>query len=402
MKTDPTGHEENLKKAERIAALIAAHLKGTITGEEADELDNWITESDENLELFENLTDEDNIEHAMQQYLQAEKKKGSAFDELRGTIQQGKRNRRLLPWPLVVAASVLIVAGGIYLLSYNNPHTSNEKPVAYKAEQGDVQAGSDKAVLTLSDGRTVILDSSRPGVIANDGAVSIQQSQSGLIVYSGTGAAMVYNTVSTPRAGQYRMVLGDGTKVWMNAESVLRFPADMNASPREVELNGEAYFEVASNPAKPFRVRLLVDGAEKATVEVLGTHFNANAYGGEEAVSTTLLEGSVKVEKGTASSVLLPGQQAIIGNNIQVRRVEAAEAVAWKEGKFLFRDATIQAIADQIKRWYDVEVETAGPVSQYFNMEISRQVPLSKLLAGLEKTGQVRFTLTGRKLLIRP
>jgi ferric-dicitrate binding protein FerR (iron transport regulator) len=401
MKGLPQNHDENLQKAERIAYLIAGHLKDTLSELERDELDEWITESDENLELFENLTDEDNIEAGIQKHRRMEKEKAEALAGVKEKIGiRQKTNLRKL-WPYLAAASVVLIAGSLYILNHTKDIPA-EKPIAQRTTKSDIQAGSDKAVLTLSDGRTIILNSTVSGLLANEGSISIKKNEHGEIAYEGTEQQMKYNTVSTPRGGEYKLVLGDGTEVWLNAESSIKFPAGFAANDREVELRGEAYFEVAKNATKPFKVSIITPNGSGGTVTVLGTKFNINAYTDEATVKTMLVEGSVRVEKNNVSKIISPGEQALSSNVITVIKADVREAIAWKEGKFLFRDATIRSIGEQLKRWYDIEVEYQGTISQHFNTEVSRNIPLSKLLSALEATVQVHFNLTGKKLVIKP
>lgn len=402
MNQPPFNHDENLQKAERVAYLIAGHLRGTLTPPEQDELDDWITESDENLELFETLTDEDNIDMAMQRYLATEREKAAALAGVKkrvGLLAKKRPVKRLGLY--LTAASLLVAAAGLYLFTRPTSQQPIEKPISQQ-RPGDVPAGSEKAVLTLSDGRTLILDSSRSGLLANEGGVTIKGNEAGEIVYAGTQTGMHYNVVSTPRGGHYKVVLSDGTQVWLNAESSLRFPAGFASHQRAVELRGEGYFEVATNAGKPFLVTVLTASGDGGTIKVLGTHFNINGYNDEELVKATLLEGSVQVEKNGKTKIISPGEQAVITDNVRVVKVDVAEETAWKNGKFLFRDATIKSIGEQVKRWYDVEVVYQGTVSQHFNTEISRNIPLSRLLEGLEGTGQVTFELKGRTLTIKP
>jgi len=392
-------HEENLKRAERIAYLIAGHLRGTLLPAEQDELDDWITDSDENLELFETLTDEDNIEAAMQRYGAIEQGKAAALagvKESLGLPAEKRPVRRLKLY--LVAASLIVAAAGFYLFTRPTQQPI-EKPIAQAP--ADVPAGSDKAVLTLSDGRTLILDSTGTGELASEGAVQIKQ-QAGRLVYDGAAGHTRYNVVSTPRGGRYGVVLSDGTRVWLNAESSLRYPAAFTGTSRPVVLRGEGYFEVAKNASSPFIVTLPGADGDTSRVKVLGTHFNINSYGDEGSVTATLLEGSVAVQKGNSTRLLKPGEQARIATGINVAAVNAAEAIAWKEGTFLFRDAGIRAVGEQIKRWYDVDVVYEGTITQHFNTVVPRAVPLARLLEGLEGTGQVHFVLTGKKLVIKP
>lgn len=393
-------HDENLKKADRIAYLIAGHIRGTLTEPEKDELDAWIVESDENLEQFEKLTDEDNIEIAMQQHLHMEKEKADALSGVKEKI--GLKRKGSLPkiWPYLVAASVILIAVSLYVFRNNNTGKENEKPIVH-TPGNDIKAGSDKAVLTMSDGRTIILDSSGTGLLANEGDITIKKGTDGEIVYNGTDKEIKYNLVSTPRGGQYKLVLGDGTRVWLNAESSLKFPAGfVNTTDRLVELRGEGYFEVAKNE-HPFKVKILIPSRDGGMVEVLGTHFNINGYYDDGVVKATLLEGSIKVEKDGKSKIIEPGEQVLINGEIKVVKPDVSEETAWKVGKFLFRDATIQSIGEQIKRWYDIDVEHKEKVLQHFNIEVNRNVPLSRLLQLLEATGQVQFSLVDKKLIIK-
>jgi ferric-dicitrate binding protein FerR (iron transport regulator) len=211
---------------------------------------------------------------------------------------------------------------------------------------------------------------------------------------------VLYNTISTPRGGQYELMLSDGSKVWLNAASSLRFSASFVGKERKVELLGEAYFEVAKNAAMPFKVK--VHGME---VEVLGTHFNINSYDNESMIRTTLLEGSVKINKNNSSSLLKPGQQAQMNKAGEIKiinNVDVEEAIAWKEGKFQFDKADIHDIMRQLARWYDVDVEYKGTVSSHFGGTISRDVNLSQVLNMLHLTGEVNFQIQDKKVLVMP
>jgi transmembrane sensor len=400
-------HNEELQKADRIAYLIAGHLGGTLTPEEGEELDDWVCESDENLALFEKLTDEENIEAAMAQFNRIEQSKMPALDQLKKQIRKDNRNR----FPIrtfLGAASILVILLLAWWL-WPTTKTPGDKTLSHVSTQDELPAASNQAVLTLSTGRTLILDSASKGLLATEGSISINQNAGGALQYTGTESSMRYNTVSTPRGGQYKLVLGDGTRVWLNADSYLKFPAGFNDKQRNVELKGEAWFEVAKNKEHPFIVKILTPAGDGGTVEVLGTHFNINAYGDEDhAVKTTLVEGLVNVSRHANSKLLHPGEQAVCSlddtkDAITIRRLpDLDEALAWTKGKFVFRDATIYSIGEQIKRWYDVDVEYQGTITQHFNIEADRSLPLQKLLDGLERTAEAEFILSGRTLTIQP
>jgi len=305
------------------------------------------------------------------------------------------------------AAAGIIIALGLGMYYYLN---SAQKPLSRPqlAEQSTrVRPGGDRATLTLADGSVVSLDSLRNGQIAREGAGKVSKAENGLIVYeAGQGnAAIAYNTMATPRGGQYRLELSDGTRVWLNAASSLRYPVQFGAA-REVELTGEAYFEVAKNAAKPFRVK--ANGSE---VVVLGTHFNVNAYDNEPTVKTTLVEGKVKVSTlaGNGQPVVLkPGMQSVfdhdpaLAGSIEVRQVDTEEVIAWKNGLFNFNKADIKTVMRQLARWYDVEVVYEGPLSnEKFEGEIPRNSTLSEVFKILELTA-VHFKVEGRKVTVMP
>jgi ferric-dicitrate binding protein FerR (iron transport regulator) len=258
------------------------------------------------------------------------------------------------------------------------------------------------------------LDSSGAGLLAQQGNTSIIN-KDGKIIYDpnkkGSGD-LIYNTISTPRGGQYQLVLPDGTKVWLNATSSIKFPVAFTGNTRAVELTGEAYFEVAtvhlrSGQKMPFKVNV----ANKAEVEVLGTHFNIMAYNEEEAIKTTLLEGAVKVNTQQAtlsgvegSAILKPGEQVSISHSSQLSQpipVQTEEVVSWTNGKFHFNNADIKVIMRQIARWYDVDVEYRNISSQtQLGGIVSRKENLRQLLDYFEIAGKVHFTLEGRKIIV--
>lgn len=311
-----------------------------------------------------------------------------------------------LKW-ISIAASFFLIAFSAYFFLYNTP--SNSVSVVEKSSKqpliNDFVPGEDKAVLTLADGSVVILDDASNGNIASQGAVQIQKVHDGKLQYQAGGEELetVYNSVSTPKGGKFQLTLSDGTKVWLNSSSSLKFPVVFNGNERKVELHGEGYFEVAENKQNPFKV----DVAGRGEVEVLGTHFNVNAYADEASLNTTLLEGSVKVKVGSKSKPLMlaPGQQARIFPNGELKTtsdVNLEEVVAWKNGKFHFGESTdMETVMRQIGRWYDVEVEYSGNFSgKHLGGTISRDVNASKVFQMLELTGIAKFRIVGKKVLV--
>lgn len=289
------------------------------------------------------------------------------------------------------AAIILLLGSAVYLLRPQTPAPVTQIPAS------DVAPGTDKAVLTLANGASIVLDSAGHQVI-KQGNTAISQ-QGGQLQYNtqGTHTEVSFNTLTTPRGGQFRLTLPDGTKVWLNAASSLKYPTAFTGNNRTVELTGEAYFEVAKNTNMPFRV-----WGGNQLVEVLGTQFNINAYDNESGTKTTLLQGSVRVSlpaaaQQTATSVILkPGQQSAVSNanTIPVTTVSAADAVAWKNGLFQLDNANIADIMHQLERWYDIEVKYEGKIPDvHYTGGIKRSSPLSKVIAMLEATGDARFRI---------
>ncbi|UYQ94133.1 FecR domain-containing protein [Chitinophaga horti] len=306
-------------------------------------------------------------------------------------LQEPAKVRKLQPRLWWAAAAVLLVAGSVYLL---RPAT---KPVdVVVTASADVAPGKNGAVLTLANGQQVSLDSLADGVVANQQGTNVVMQNGSLHYHADEASGSAYNTISTPPARQFRLTLPDGSLVWLNAKSSIRYPTAFTGANRTVEVNGEAYFEVAKNAARPFRVQL-----KNATVEVLGTHFNLNAYDDEPSVRATLLEGSIRAVKGTEGVVLQPGQQADIETSIRVKEnINTNQVVAWKDGTFNFDQLGVEEVMRQLSRWYDIEIvyEKGVPVNKFYG-EIGRNLNLSQVLDGLKASG-VNFRIEENKRLI--
>jgi transmembrane sensor len=317
------------------------------------------------------------------------------------TLQTGRRR-----WIFTAAASIITVvcAGGAWLwLSRNHPPAP--APVVATA---DVKPGGNKAVLTLADGRRIDLDTTANGVLANQGNTRVAKLSDGQLAYNKEknttekpNAAPAYNSLSTPRKGQFALRLPDGTRVWLNNASVLRYPVAFTGPDRTVELAGEAYFEVARDQAHPFRVKLQ-DGA---SVEVLGTSFNIMAYNDEPAEQTTLIDGSIRVTRDNQSALLKPAEQSVLDSTGKLRvtpEVDVQEVIAWKNGYFQFDHASLQTTMRQLARWYDIDVVYQGQIPEHeFQGKIQRSLLLSDVLRELEND-QLHFRLDGRKLIVTP
>lgn len=303
-------------------------------------------------------------------------------------------------WMWAIAASILITVGiGAYFLNQPKPAALQ---LATVHPMHDALPGSNKAILTLGSGATVVLDDANKGVVAKQGNVLVVKSKEGQVDYQvngdGSSKAIEYNTITTPKGYQYNVVLPDGSKVWLNAASSIKFPTEFTGSQRNVEMTGEAYFEVAKNAAMPFIVK-----TNRQEVKVLGTHFNIMAYDDEKAIKTTLLEGSIMLTGQKSSHILKPGNQAILNAQGDVKIVPESdmdEAVAWKNGFFQFKDESIEVTMRQAARWYDVNINYKGQVPTHqFNGKVPRSVKLSELLSMFKYAG-VNFSIDGRDVTV--
>lgn len=308
---------------------------------------------------------------------------------------------------LVAAMILMAVTAGAFYLYPSKPDTQTKVSKAIN----DILPGKNMAYLTLSNGKKIILNNLSNGVVLQEGDINITKAASGQIVYSGTdktdepgNTENAFNLIETPTGGQYQVVLPDGTRLWLNAASSLKYPTSFKgAKNRKVELTGEAYFEVAKNKAQPFIVKT---GSQE--VQVLGTHFNINSYADEPEVKTTLLEGSVRVTaidmngQQKAQGILKPGQQCVLtGAAIKIKNVDTDEAVAWKNGQFMFTSEPLNAIMRKVSRWYNVEVDYKGAVAnKKFTGTVSRYSNVSEVLQTLELTNGVHFKLSGRKITV--
>jgi transmembrane sensor len=394
MKENPYANMD--KGAYRIAYLIAGYIRGTITEKEHDELNDWVNASDHNMLLFEELTDEENIE-ANLEWMDKVKTEESFQDlQSRGKfITPGKRFTLNPVW--MAAASVILLAGIFFIYQYAAKDMSKNAPP--DSDLSALQPGGNKATLTLENGEVIDLTSAKNGLVNADSSIVIIKVQDGKMVYDDdnlSGKTAVMHTLATPVGGKFQVTLPDGTRVWLNSSSSLKYPSRFTGNERTVQLSGEGYFEVAKNIEKPFRVL-----SGNMNVEVIGTHFNINAYQDEPFFAATLLEGSVKVSSGSNSKLLTPGQQsAIINNDIRISIVDTSNIIAWKNNEFKFTDATIETIMRQVQRWYGAEVVYQEKVAHHFNATIERSESIDNLLHYLEGTGQVHFKLENKKIIV--
>jgi len=364
------------------------------------------TASDDELEIFAHLVKEGKLDASLCSVLNAEADINPDEEERTSTVI--KRNYRLSVWFKYAAAILLFtfIAASFYIHKWNKKEQIGNS----QAAKNDAVPGSDKAILTLANGKKIILGTLGTGTIAQQGSTQIEKAKGGHLIYQaldnnanpGDNAApqeITYNTISTPKGGQYAVTLPDGSKVWLNSVSSITFPTVFKAHERNVSITGEVYFEVAKNKKMPFVVN-----SNGQNVKVLGTHFNINAYDDENKTRTTLLEGSIQVSANNSSKILTPGQQADVDDH-QITIIngnDADAAVAWKNGNFVFNDADLPSLMRQLARWYDVNIIYKGNVGEHeFVGQIKRSAKLSSVLEILAVSG-IHFTINGKNLYIQP
>jgi len=364
---------------EKAQEILAKQQQGTLTPEEQAILDSWY------LSLSKNEGDLPQLDLV--------KKEAAVYNRVSQTIN-GRKTIRL--WPRIAAAASIIFAisvGGYFMLY-------KKMPIQRAVQNQDIAPGSNKAILTLASGQKIILNGAKNGQIARQGQTIIQKTADGQVIYeadANESSAITLNTMTTPRGGQYWVTLPDGSKVLLNASSSLTYPVAFNGKERKVTLTGEAYFEIVHNRKIPFRV---VTKGE--IVEDIGTHFNINAYEDESLVRTTLLEGGINISSSSQTKILKPGQQAVLkGDQLKISDADTEDAIAWKNGRFIFDSENIQGIMRKLSRWYDVDINYQGEVPvQTFSGDISRFENISQVLELLEKTKSVHFSITGRRVTV--
>lgn len=383
-----------------IAGLIEKYLKDEITLAEQAKLNTWLAAVEENQELFSKLTNEEYVNTGLrffQQLSTEDARQKIATQTWEGGKMIGFNSNKKRWW--YAAAAAVLIAGAFAIYQFSNKKEPGAGIAKTTTEKPDIAPGGNKATLTLADGSTIILDSSANGNLTSQGNVKVIKLD-GKLSYnsSSSDGEVLYNTISTPKGGQYQLLLADGSQVWLNAASSLRFPASFTGKERKVELTGEGYFDVVKKVAMPFKV--IVNG--KTEVEVLGTQFNINAYADESTLNTTLIEGSVKFTAVNGESAMLkPGQQAQLSSSVSViNNVNIDEIIAWKSGWFNFDRAGITTIMRQVSRWYDVEVVFEGqPSKKTFSGIVSRSRQISEVLKIMEKAG-VKFRIEGKKITV--
>ena len=394
----------NTGKSFRVAYLISSYLKRSITEQELEELQLWLSSSEQNRQLLEELQTPETMENQLQQFGNADNQAGwqRLQYKLSSRNSNDRRKRNWIVW-WRSAAALLLLSLAVWQLFQHLAGKPSSKPTLASQYWGDVLPGARKAKLGLSNCNTVMLNNGTDSSFTESGS-TIQRSADGRLVYaSGNNSnATSCNTLSIPMGGEYMLMLEDGTKVWLNAATSLRYPVKFNGKERRVELiEGEAYFEVAKNKEKPFIVT-----ANQMEIQAIGTAFDVNTYAdSDSALYTTLTEGKVKVVTSGGNNMLLPGEQVkVSGAKAKVNAADVEVVTGWKRGLFVFNGAPLPQVMSQLARWYNVRIEYDSRFREqkYFTGEIKRNVPVSKLLQMMELTGIASFKISEGKILVQP
>ncbi len=377
-------------KHKNAKSLVNKYLKGKVSPEESRLLEKWFLNDLKNSKA---LPDKKRIEEADQRI------SAHLMNHIGGGFKPEVKVRRM--WPRIAAAASVILClsyGAFFFL-----HKSAAERLLAQNQVNDIAPGGNKAILTLSSGRIINLTSGQDGTIATDGDETINKKKNDTISYRNTATGnykeLVYNTITTPRGGQWPVIiLPDGSKAILDAASSIKFPVNFIGNDRRVAITGQVYFEVVHNAAKPFKVDV-----KGQTIEDIGTHFNINAYDDEPSVKTTLLEGGIKITKGSTVAIIKPGQQATTtmgDNTIKVDNANMEEAIAWKNGLFMFKGADMQTVMRQLSRWYNVDIVYEGAVPRRtFNGDMHRNLKASQVLDVLSFYN-VQFKIDGKKIIV--
>ncbi len=387
-----------------IDKLYENYLNGTITDAEKKELFDRIRKSgDANLQqLAERYLSQEPPEDLSQ----IQGKTDQIFEKIKQQIDINEQPKKRMLWQWLPYVAAILVAATVTLFIINQ-RIAKKQLIQNTAQLlgEDIPAGTNRATLRLANGKSISLDDAQLGQLALEQGVKVTKTADGQLLYEvleNTQHSAVFNSISTPNGGKYTIKLPDGSTVYLNAASQLKYPTQFDGAERRVELSGEAYFEVAKDSRRPFLVK-----TSTQLVQVLGTHFNVNSYQDEGETTTTLAEGSVKVSTASGTKVLKPGQQTIVtAKSIALRQADLETALAWKNGRIEYKDASIETIMADVSRWYDLEVHYEGVLpDRRFVASIPRTSNLSSLLTVLKLSDinfEIRLKGNQKQLIVKP
>lgn len=391
--------------------IVKRICEEALSVEESAQLEEWLS-VEGNREMYNSLLNEELLaEKLMQAHRINEEEDWNRLKERMNRPQPLIAFNSRVWWRYAAAAVIVfIIATGAYLwLTIDN----RKQPIAITESQDkrfmtDKSPGKDGAVLRLANGTEIVLDNAINGLVAEQGKTEVLK-KDGLVSYAPVIGAerkdIVYNTLSTPRGRQYQLALPDGSKIWLNAASSVKFPVAFSGKERAIEISGEAYLEVAKDARRPFKVHMVhpAGNSDGVWVEVLGTHFNVKAYHDEQEISTTLIEGKVRVQSGQSEAIITPGQQAQVkAKNVTVlENADTEEALAWKNGLMAVNRASLKDALKQLSRWYDVDIEFKNEIkAEDVRIRVPRNASLNDVLKVFELSSHLRFVLEGNKLSV--
>ncbi|MGF6926509.1 transmembrane sensor [Chitinophaga sp. W2I13] len=389
---------------DRLIYLYQKAVNNSISKEEREELLVLLADP-EAKQLYHQLFDWGARQTTPQEDLFSPQQAGALLDRINKVNEPGNRSsifklRPTLTWTAAAAVTLLLGLASYHLFYRPAPPVKVNREIAQITPQPPAKA---HVMLTLSDGRQVALDSAATEQIIEQKGIHAVNSGKGALTYArptGNDAAqpeIVFNTLTTPRGKYYKIILPDGTRVSLNAASSLRYPTIFSDGQRKVELTGEAYFDIAKDAGQPF---VVVTG--KQVIAVLGTAFNVKAYADESYIKTTLVEGRIKIDprNGTEAKLLNPGEQAILENNqLQIRKTDTKEDISWMSDMFYFSDTDLHAVAHQLQRWYDIEVDYSSLPNAKLYGQLPRSTPLLQLLRAIEKTSDIKLKMSNNRVL---
>ncbi len=390
-------HRYSNEEAIRIATLIAAYIRGTISEKDHDELDSWVEKSEENMLLFEKLTDPAQLELSLKEM--DEMGEGPSFQRIKRKIDSRKTERSWIQRVLTYSAAAAVLVIGTWWFVFRDKSNGQMEYSFVKSDSVDIPPPEINAILKLPDGKEIALETLTDNRILEEGSIRFfkKKDEVSLLEMEAQATGAEYS-ISVPGGGRYRLLLSDGTHVWINSASSVSFPAAFNNQERRVKITGEVFFDVAKENSRPFIVE-----NNGISIKVLGTRFNVNAYKDEPGFKLTLLEGRVSAQYPGGEKTLIPGEELMVdtNGNANLKKIDTTLAVAWKENRFLFRDQTIEPVMRQLSRWYDIPIRYESIPSGHFTAEISRMVPVSKILRYLEMTGGVHFIIEKEYILVK-
>jgi ferric-dicitrate binding protein FerR (iron transport regulator) len=403
-------NEQQTEKGFYIASLILGDMQNSLTATERQELEAWLQENGDNNKLYEDLMDQEKLGSDLNELESYDPQ--LAFEKLSPMIftnEPAAKRLHFRIWWYMVAAVLLLVAGGVAYFSLNKTEQAVVPKTAVFAQKKTPGTAPDskKAVLILGDGSSIVLNEMNDGNIAQQGNVLIKKIKNGLLEFKLTGEpanTAIFNTIRTPRGSEYEVILDDGSHIWLNSATALQFPVHFINSDRRLALTGEAYFEVKSSVLPSGDKKSFIVSVDNMEVQAVGTAFNISAYKEDDRSQTTVVEGQVKVNRNNKTKLLSPGKKLIAkDNSVTVEDADIKQEIGWKNGDFVFHNTSLKMVMNELARWYDLDVAyDKGVPDLHFSGEVKRTSAIKTVLEMLEYTGGVSFTMSKGMVTVHP